>query len=148
MSWGLTNSSSSAPLETALLDSACATIDETDADINGLDEARRPAVVMYVMFTDGMENASVRQTSADLRARIEAHRHWEFLYLGAHAKAFHEAASLGIRSDRMGQVSRSKAGISTGFEGVGTVLTYAKRNQHVSYETEPPYRPDGGSSTS
>ena len=49
--------------------------------------------VIFVVITDGMENASSRYTYAQVRAAVEKHRAegWEFLFLGANIDAVAEA---------------------------------------------------------
>jgi hypothetical protein len=62
-------------------------------------EAERPDKVLFVIITDGEENASHRSTRQDVFDRITRQRQtysWQFLYLGANQDAIGEAASFGI----------------------------------------------------
>jgi uncharacterized protein YegL len=63
----------------------------------------RPAKTLFVITTDGMENASRRYTYDEVRRMIERQRDrygWEFLFLGANMDAVSTARHFGIREDR------------------------------------------------
>ena len=63
----------------------------------------RPAKSLFVITTDGMENASRRYTYDEVRRMIERQRDrygWEFLFLGANMDAVSTARHFGIREDR------------------------------------------------
>lgn len=62
-----------------------------------------PEHTMFVITTDGMENASHRYTSEKVKSMIERHKEkygWEFLFIGANIDAVETAAQYGIDSDR------------------------------------------------
>ena len=62
-----------------------------------------PEHTIFVITTDGMENASRRYTKAEVRAMVERQRTlygWEFLFLGANMDAIAAAEDMGIRRDR------------------------------------------------
>ena len=62
-----------------------------------------PEHTLFVITTDGMENASRRYDSASVKAMIEhqkAKYGWEFLFLGANIDAMETARSFGIGADR------------------------------------------------
>ena len=58
--------------------------------------------MLFVITTDGMENASRRFTYPQVKKMIEQHRErgWEFLFIGANIDAAAEASHLGIASER------------------------------------------------
>ena len=61
-----------------------------------------PEKTLFVITTDGMENASRRYTYEKVKSMIQRQREqygWEFLFLGANIDAAREAARFGIRSD-------------------------------------------------
>ena len=84
---------------TALLDAVATTIDETGKRLRALDEKDRPNKVVFVVLTDGHENMSTKHNKDAVLARI-AHQKtkygWQFLFLGADADAFEDAAMMGI----------------------------------------------------
>ena len=61
----------------------------------------RPEKTLFVITTDGMENASRHYTYDRVRAMIEEKKAegWEFLFLGANIDAAREAARFGIGRD-------------------------------------------------
>ena len=62
-----------------------------------------PEHTMFIITTDGMENASHRYTSDRVKAMIERQKEkygWEFLFIGANIDAVETAAQYGIASDR------------------------------------------------
>jgi hypothetical protein len=84
---------------TALLDAQGRTIVTLGQELNDLPESERPAKVIVMTMTDGMENASHIYTDAQVAAMVEHQRQvyqWQFLYLGANQDAIHVAAGMGI----------------------------------------------------
>jgi len=62
-----------------------------------------PANTMFVITTDGMENASRRYSSEQVKKMIERQKEkygWEFLFMGANIDALETAARYGIDADR------------------------------------------------
>jgi Mg-chelatase subunit ChlD len=67
-----------------------------------LPEDARPAKTIFVITTDGLENASTRYTYPQVKELLEKRQAegWEFLFLGANIDAAAEAARIGIAPDR------------------------------------------------
>ena len=66
-------------------------------------EEDRPEHTLFVITTDGMENASRRYTSDEVKRMVKRQQEkhgWEFLFLGANIDAVETAAHFGIRSER------------------------------------------------
>ena len=66
-------------------------------------EEDRPEHTVFVITTDGMENASRRYTSDGVKAMVRRQKEkygWEFLFLGANIDAVETAARFGIAEDR------------------------------------------------
>jgi uncharacterized protein YegL len=84
---------------TPLLDALCRTIDETGRRLAQMTEGDRPNKVLFIVITDGEENASHGYTKADVRTRI-AHQqdkyNWQFVYLGANHDAIATAKDYGM----------------------------------------------------
>ena len=84
---------------TPLLDALGQTIISTGKTLAGIPEPNRPDKVVFVVITDGEENASHQFTKARVKEMIEhqtAKYNWKFIYLGANQDAFAEARSVGI----------------------------------------------------
>jgi uncharacterized protein YegL len=76
---------------TALRDSMAALIRTTGQQLAALPEDVRPGVVLFVVMTDGLENASFLTSSYELRQLVQEHQTkygWQFIFLGANQDAF------------------------------------------------------------
>ncbi|MDO4942579.1 MAG: VWA domain-containing protein [Lachnospiraceae bacterium] len=63
----------------------------------------RPEKTIFIIMTDGMENASHRYTYQKVKSMIERQKKrygWEFLFLGANIDAIKVAGSFGIQANR------------------------------------------------
>lgn len=85
---------------TALLDAVGGAIHHQETVQNVLPGPYKADKVLFVITTDGMENASRRYTYPKVKSMIERHREqgWEFLFIGANIDAAAEAGHLGIDS--------------------------------------------------
>ena len=84
---------------TALLDAAGRAINETGARLAAMSEADRPALVVFVIVTDGQENSSREFKREKIREMIQHQQSvykWQFTFLAANQDAFAEGASMGI----------------------------------------------------
>ena len=85
---------------TALLDTVGREIAQTGIDLGALAESERPGRVVFVVVTDGHENASTEYTLEKLRADIARQRdqfNWQFQFIGAGEDAW-QGAELGMKS--------------------------------------------------
>lgn len=92
-------------------------------------EEDRPAKTVFVIITDGMENASRRYTYDEVRLMIERQRErygWEFLFLGANMDAISAARRFGIREDRAVRYRCDKQGTALNFEVVSDTIGYIR----------------------
>lgn len=84
-----------------------------------------PAHTLFVITTDGMENASRSYSYETVRTMIERQKErygWEFLFLGANIDAAAEAGRLGIARDRAVRFHADKRGMARNFEGVADAV--------------------------
>jgi Mg-chelatase subunit ChlD len=84
---------------TPLLDALGETINSTGKTLAAIPEANRPDKVVFVVITDGEENASHKFTKAQVKEMIDHQTtkyNWQFVYLGANQDAFAEAGAVGI----------------------------------------------------
>ena len=87
---------------TALLDAVGKTINSIGSRLNATPEDERPDKVIFVITTDGMENASrefAKSTVKEMIKHQQSKYSWTFMFLGANMDAVGEAASLGINTD-------------------------------------------------
>lgn len=108
---------------TALLDAIGETIDDVSRIHKYLREEDVPSKVLFVITTDGLENASRKYGSTKVKTMIKAKQEegWEFLFLGANIDAVETAEHLGIRKERAVNFHNDSRGIRTNFR----VLTKA-----------------------
>jgi len=100
---------------TAMNDAICIGMDTVGQDFANMAEEERPANVLCVIITDGMENASKKFTAKDVKERIEHQKtkyNWEFVYLAADQDAFAAGEALGITLEDRTLVKRSPAGVA------------------------------------
>ena len=80
-----------------------------------------PDHTVFVITTDGFENASRRYTYADIKAKIKRQTErygWEFIFLAANIDACREADNLGIRRDRAANYRRTREGVTKSYYAV------------------------------
>ena len=77
----------------------------------------RPARTMFIVTTDGMENASTRYTADQVRAMVKQQEEagWAFVFLGANIDAVQVADGLGIRADHAVEFACDAAGVRENF---------------------------------
>ena len=101
---------------TALNDAVCTAIDTLGEEFSRMKEEERPEHVMFVIITDGMENASRKFSSADVKKRIKEQTEvyqWDFQYLAANQDAFASGEALGVHRDNCVGWQASKEGIKS-----------------------------------
>ena len=84
-----------------------------------------PAHTMFVITTDGMENASQRYDLQTLKAMIEEKKEkcsWEFLFIGANIDAVQTAATFGIDKNRAVNYNADKEGTRVLYEAVSETV--------------------------
>jgi uncharacterized protein YegL len=99
---------------TALLDAVGKTILDVGHRLSKTPEERRPSNVIFVITTDGMENASHEFTYQKVRELIKHQQEkysWEFIFMGANIDAAQEADSLGISIENAFDFEASEAGV-------------------------------------
>ena len=86
---------------TPLYDALGRAITDLDARLAAIPEALRPDRLLFVVVTDGHENASREFNSAQVSRMIQARQEagWEFIFLSADLSAFEDAQSMGMRAE-------------------------------------------------
>lgn len=96
-----------------------ALMDAIGKTINSLAKKIKNNKVLFVITTDGLENASREYSKEKVRKLIEKHSNWEFIYIGADIDSYSEASQIGIRTTNTANYSKSKRGVNTLFASVG-----------------------------
>ena len=110
-------------------------------------EEDRPEHTIFVITTDGMENASRRYTSDQVKAMVKHEQEkygWEFLFLGANIDAVETAAHFGIAEDRAVNFINDRAGQALNYsevsEAVRTVRSCAPLTGSWKQKIEADYK--------
>lgn len=88
------------------------------------------AIVLFVITTDGMENASRKYSYDRLKGMIERQKEkygWEFLFLGANIDAAREAARFGIDADRAANYHADRVGTNVIYETVSQAICHVRQ---------------------
>lgn len=98
-------------------------------------EEDRPEKTLFVITTDGMENASREYTYDRVRKMIEYEKEkygWEFLFLGANIDAAKEAARFGISEDRAANYHADRMGTAVIYEAVSEAVCNVRASRPMS----------------
>ncbi len=101
---------------TALLDAIGKTVMQVKAN---QDKKEIKDKVLFVIITDGMENASREYRAEQVKKLIEERKekdNWEFLFLGANIDAIGAAKDIGIDSSRAVRFKSDKKGTAKNYE--------------------------------
>lgn len=117
---------------TALLDAIGRTIDRTGEHLQGLEESDRPEKVLFVIVTDGQENASQNFTIEKINKKIEHQRavyKWEFVFLGANQDAITSASKIGISAGSTMTYAANSFGTASAFASTSSNATVFRAAQ-------------------
>ena len=98
-------------------------------------EEDRPEKTLFVITTDGMENASRRYSYEKVRSMLEKQKReygWEFLFLGANIDAAREAARFGIAPDRAANYHADHRGTEVLYEAVSETVCNFRAHKPMS----------------
>ncbi len=123
---------------TALFDAVGRTISHIEEVHRYIRKEDIPESVLFVIITDGMENASIEYRGNQIRAMVEKKKAdgWNFIFIGAGIDAYSEAADLGIGQGAAFDISPSRAGIHEAFRysRVAGKVSRQKRSPYESFE--------------
>jgi len=126
---GLTDKSYQPRATTALLDAIGKTINDKDIYYSTLNAKDKPELVLFVILTDGAENASREYTKSQIKKMIEDKKAkgWQFAFIGAGIDAFGDAHAGGMSFSKGATmaVDRSSKGIGDVFDSlIGSTVKY------------------------
>ena len=84
-----------------MLDALGKTINETGVRLSNMIEDERPDKVVFLIITDGEENASREFTQNQIFEKIKHQTevyNWQFVYIGANQDSFSVSSNIGIRA--------------------------------------------------
>lgn len=115
---------------TALLDAVGRTIRHISSIHKYARPEDVPAHTVFVITTDGMENASQKYSYDAVREMIEAKKKqgWEFMFIGANIDAAAEAARIGISRENAANYAADSIGTGTVFAAVSRNLGFVRKH--------------------
>ena len=116
---------------TALLDAVGGAIHHIGNVHKYAREEEVPEHTIFVITTDGMENASRRYTADKVKAMIQRQQDkygWEFIFLGANIDAVETAAHIGIQADRAANFMADGEGANATFASVNEAVRQVRAN--------------------
>lgn len=120
---------------TALLDAVGKTINKIGNAQKHTAETERAEHVMFVITTDGMENASREFSYEKVRQMIERQKNkygWEFIFLGANIDAIAAAENLGISKDRAANYNADSEGTMINYKVISETISSMRASQAIS----------------
>ena len=87
--------------------------------------------VLFIITTDGMENASREYRKSNIKSLIKKHSKWEFLFIGANIDSYEEGSSIGISSRNIANYDQSAQGVSKLFKSISKASACYMANECV-----------------
>lgn len=120
---------------TALLDAVGKTISKIGNAQKHTAEDERAEHVMFIITTDGMENASREFNYEKIRQMIEHQKSkygWEFIFLGANIDAIDTAERFGISKDRATNYNADSEGTLLNYEVISETVSCIRASRAIS----------------
>lgn len=130
---------------TALLDALGDAIQHTIKVQKLAAEDEKASNVVFVIITDGEENASTKYTKRDIKKMISHEQEeygWEFIFLGANIDAIDTADDYGIRRDRASNYVCDSAGVNLNFKCVANAISQLREKGSISKEWDAEIKAD------
>lgn len=121
---------------TALLDAMGRSITETGEYLASLPEDQRPAHVIFVVATDGYENASREWTRERVFELVKQQREqygWTFIYLGANQDAIQVGASMGFAVGQTITYDATREGTQSVYASTSSIVRGARKGGRTSF---------------
>ncbi|MBQ8447630.1 MAG: hypothetical protein IJX27_01705 [Clostridia bacterium] len=91
-----------------------------------------PEHTVFVITTDGMENASRRYSSDEIKSKIKRQTEkygWEFIFLAANIDAVETAENIGIRRERAANYCQTSEGVERSYRAMSEAITSVRNNR-------------------
>ncbi len=119
---------------TALVDTLGEAIAYIQSEQGKMPEEEVPEHTMFVVITDGKENASREYTAGVVREAVRTKREkdgWEFLFLGANIDAVETAASYGIQASNAVNYKSDRVGTHVVYETVSKGISLLRKDKRL-----------------
>jgi uncharacterized protein YegL len=120
---------------TALLDAIGITIEKMVNVQKHQSEQNRADKVIFVIITDGMENASRHYNHRMIQQLIRHEEElfgWEFIFLGANIDAEAEAGKIGIRKERAANYNADSIGTHMMYKSMDAAISESRKGKEFN----------------
>ena len=127
---------------TALLDAVGSTVKKVENIQRRLPKDMRAEKIIFVITTDGQENASHEYTYKMVKGMIEKCQEdgWEFIFMGANIDAVREASNLGIKEKRAVTYRNDSRGVQLNYMVAGNIVSNLRCNDYDDDEADEMFR--------
>ncbi|MHB1483804.1 MAG: vWA domain-containing protein [Saccharofermentanales bacterium] len=122
---------------TALLDAIGGAIDHIGNIHKYAREEDRPEKTIFIITTDGMENASRKYSHEHIKMMIERQKTrygWEFIFLGANIDAIEVADRFGIGADRAANYHADSTGTQLNYQVVSDAIINLRESKSIKID--------------
>lgn len=122
---------------TALLDAMGVAISNMIEQNDYTNVAYRADKILFVITTDGLENASKQYSYDQIKKLIDQQKEqqgWEFIFLGANIDASKEASKLGIDKERAVTYCNDSEGVTQNYEAISDAMSEMRMYHSISNE--------------
>jgi len=130
---------------TALVDAMGKTIDDVGRKLAAMPEAERPDKVVFVVMTDGHENASREYRHDQVMEKVKHQTEkygWQFLFLGAGPDAIQQGGAVGIGAAAAMSYNASQTGVHKAIASTSDVLRSYRSGASASVSYSNSHRSD------
>lgn len=113
------------------VDGCTALYDAIGKTIKKLDKEIKDNKVLFIITTDGLENASTDYDKEKISKMIKHHKSWEFIYIGANIDSYVEGSKLGIPKKNIANYSKDKKGINNLFKSACYLSECMETNKKI-----------------
>lgn len=127
----LTKSSYYVRGSTALIDAMGRSIDKIRQVHRALGEDQTPEKTIFIITTDGAENASRQYHTSELKNMVQQQQEkagWEFIFLGANMDAFAVAKQYGIKKERAANFFATEEGVQRSYRALYKTVSRFRNN--------------------
>ena len=123
---------------TALLDAVGSTVKKMENIQKRLPEEMKAEKIIFVITTDGQENASQEYSYKMVKSMIEQQQEkgWQFIFMGANIDAAKEAESIEIRPSHAATYKNDGKGVGLNFAVAGNILSNLRCNDYEDEDYE------------
>ena len=117
---------------TALLDALGGAIHHINRIHKEMPEEERPEKTLFIITTDGMENASRKYSYDKVKKMVEKRKkkdHWEFVFLGANIDAVKVAGRFGVAANRAVTYECDSEGTQLNFDVMSKMVSCARASE-------------------